>query len=224
MRRTSQLIALLAAAGLSLAACGGDDNKKSVDSETEDDAQSDTDGASDDGGDTDGNDDGGSSGDDALREEYVAAITGSVQADGSPFDTEQATCLAEGMVDAIGVDTIQAAGVTPEDIAAPDSDSQFDTVAEDLTEEQATAVVDVIFGGECFSFGELLASQMGEDGPEIDEEQASCIGDAFGENEAFKQAFVDALLTGEDNPEVAAAFGDILSIFAECEVDMTGLG
>ncbi len=209
MRPTTRLIALFVTAGLSLAACGGDDdNKKSVGAETDGDAEKDS----------------GSSGDDGLRDEYVAAIAESMQADDAPFDDEQATCLAEGMVDAMGVDTIQDAGVTPEDIATDDTDSQFEAVAKDLSEDQAVEIVDVIFGGECFSFGEMLASQMGSDGPEISDEQATCIGDAFAKNEAFKAAFVDTLLTGEDNPEVDNALSDIFSIFAECEVDLTGLG
>lgn len=163
-------------------------------------------------------------GGDSNKDAYVEAIAASVQQDDAPFTEEQATCIASGMVDAIGVDTIEEAGVTPDDIANDDDDSQFEKVTKDISEEQASDIVDVIFGGECFSFGEVLVSQMGDDGPDLSDDQIECIGDQFAQNEAFKQAFVDSLITGEDNPDVDAALGDIFSIFGECDIDLGDLG
>ncbi len=163
-------------------------------------------------------------GGDSNKDAYIDAIAATMQADDAPFDAEQANCIATGMVDAIGVDTIEEAGVTPEEIANDEDDSQFEKVTADISEEQANDLVDVIFGGECFSFGEVLASQMGEDGPDLSDDQIECIGDQFAKNETFKKAFVDSLITGEDNPDVDAALGDIFSIFGECDIDLADFG
>lgn len=55
------------------------------------------------------------------------------------------------MVDAIGVDTIEEAGITPEEIEA--DDNSFDAVGENLSEEQAAKLVDAIFDGGCVNMG-----------------------------------------------------------------------
>lgn len=185
------------------------------------------------GGDDEGSKDSGAkdSGDqvetpsDPKAQEYADAIAATVQADeAAPFDDEQAQCLGAGMVDIIGVDALEEAGIEPADIEADQEGDSFDAIAQDLSEEQAGEIVDLIFDGDCFSFGEMIAAQMATDGPELSTEQATCVGDEFAKNEAFKQAFANMLLTGEEDPELDAAFSDILTIFETCEIDLTALG
>ncbi len=91
-----------------------------------------------------GDDDSSGGGGDEVSAEakpYVDELKKAMTADGEELQLtgSQADCMAPKFIDAIGVDTLKAKGITPEDMAS-DSDTDFDEL--DLTDAQGTKMVD----------------------------------------------------------------------------------
>jgi hypothetical protein len=156
----------------------------------------------------------------AEEQEYVDAMMTSLKADETaPFSDEEGQCLAEGMVKAVGVDSLKEAGITPADIGG-----DGDVVFGDLPKEKTDQLVSLFFEGECFDFGALMASAIAQDpSVSIPGEKAECIGDKMSESDEFKQAFV-ASVTGDDSVDPFESVGDIFQIFADCDIDLADLG
>lgn len=169
-----------------------------------------------------GSDSGGSSGGDlsAEEQEYVDAMMSSLNADGAaPFSDDEGQCLAEGMVKAVGVDTLKEAGITPADIGGDEN-----LVFGELPKEKTDKLVSLFFDGECFDFGKLIAAGMAQDpSVSLPSDKAECLGDKMSESEEFRQAFV-ASVTGDDSVDPFESVGDIFQIFADCEIDLAELG
>jgi hypothetical protein len=161
-------------------------------------------------------------GDNGNKGAYVDAIAKTMEGDKDfPLEDKDARCLAGRMVDAIGVDTIEEAGVTPEEIEA--DDGSFDKVGANLSEEQASKLTDAIFDGGCVNMGELFASSMAAGGLNLTDEQAKCLGDEIVKNDDFKQAFADTIVSGTDDPDAADIGTALFEIMGECDIDPTDL-
>lgn len=165
---------------------------------------------------------GGSGGGDVSADEqpYVDAIVQSIKADETaPFSDEQATCLAAGMVNIIGVEEFEKAGITPDSIGA-----SSDPVLSDLSASKADELVTLVFDGDCFDFGDLMAAQLTQDTSlPLDQDKAACLGDAMAKSEGFRKAFV-AAITGDDSTDPFSEI-DIFKMFSDCGVslgDVTG--
>jgi hypothetical protein len=189
MRRTAAVL-LATAALLALASCGDDDS-------------------------------GGSGGDSqsADGQEYVDAIMSTFDAEDAGFPEEDAQCVAERTVDIVGVDTLQEAGITPEEIAAGDGE---DLLADfEPTEEQADAIVDGFF--ECVDFAELFVGQMTmTTDVQIDEEKLRCIGERMQSSEALR-ASLKASVLGDESTDDPFSEDAIFTMFEECDVELTDL-
>ncbi|MBM3674477.1 MAG: hypothetical protein FJW88_05895 [Actinobacteria bacterium] len=92
-----------------------------------------------------------SDGSDAETQKYVDAMMVSVDTSDFPFTRTEARCLAEQMVDTVGVDTLEEAGITPEDIE--NDDSELSDL--DLSRDEAAELADVIFDGDCINPSDL---------------------------------------------------------------------
>lgn len=156
----------------------------------------------------------------AEEQEYVDAMMTSLKADDSaPFSDDEGRCLAEGMVTAVGVDTLKEAGITPADIGGDGN-----LVFGELPKEKTDALVSLFFDGKCFDFGKLIAAGMAQDpSVSLPTDKAECLGDKMSESEEFRQAFV-ASVTGDDSVDPFESVGDIFQIFADCEIDLAELG
>ena len=153
---------------------------------------------------------------------YVAAIVAS--ADGQTFSAAETKCVAEGAVDVIGVETVQKAGVTPEDMA--------NSTESDLlpgfkpTEAQANALVDMMF--KCVDFGTMFATAMGATGVSIPTDKLHCVGDQLEANKAFRASLIATMLDAQTSTTDPAAGGDVesamLEVFAKCGVNLADLG
>lgn len=165
--------------------------------------------------------DGGSSKVGDAERPYVDAVAQSLREDPTmPLDDEQVECLAEQVVSAIGVDSFEESGVTPDDIAGGADLSAVGA----LSDDQANEIIDAFFSGDCFDFVQVLAeSFMTEEGGGLNEEQATCVAEKFLENDAFKQAFASSL-TGDQDVNPDEAVGDVFEVFAACDISLTDLG
>ena len=145
---------------------------------------------------------------------------------GEVFTKAQADCLAKGMVEVIGVDRLQSAGLTPSKITS--SSDSFKAVGEKLSESEANDLVDVIAGGKCFSFVDLVIksaakSSSGNPFAKLGETKTRCLFDKLLSGPAFRKAMVDSIL-GRDTSGSNAfskAFGNQSStfkIFSDCNI------
>lgn len=122
-----------------------------------------------------GDDDGGGTGISAgaagLRQEYVDAIV-EISDDGDEaFTVEDRTCMAESFVDGLGVDAMDEAGVTPDDIRA-DPDSGPGELGFDFSGEQAADFYDRLSG--CMNVRAFFLEGMGSGG-ELPDEAIACL-------------------------------------------------
>ncbi|MEZ5382724.1 MAG: hypothetical protein R2754_13150 [Microthrixaceae bacterium] len=117
----------------------------------------------------------GCGGDEVSKDEFSSKFAEAASGTGSPFDEEQATCLADAIYDEAGGDKIN------ELIDELDAGSDF---PEDLVDPLAKA------GPACVSAGDLMADQLAGVG---DQAQTDCIVSAINDDEAMNQQVWDAI-------------------------------
>ncbi len=115
-------------------------------------------------------DDAGDGGD--ASAELVAAIAGEIatpdEPDDLPIPAENAQCMASDIVESIGVDRLNALGVTPESV--PDELSEVD-----LSDAEVATVVDIQLG--CVDIRALIAESIVTGGG-FSAESATCLAEA----------------------------------------------
>jgi hypothetical protein len=172
---------------------------------------------------------GGGSSSSGEGKDYADAIAAKLRSGSSAdvFTAKQADCVANGMVDVIGVDTLNSAGLTPSKISG--SGDTFDAVGKKLSESEANDLVEVIAGGKCFDFTDLVikaarSSSTGSDPfSKLGETKTRCLFDKLLSGSAFKKAMVDSILGRESSGSDAfsKAFGNQSStfkIFSDCNI------
>jgi hypothetical protein len=147
------------------------------------------------------------------------------------FDRSEAECLVRGIVDAVGVDKLEDAGVEPKDLES--GDSPFKSLSNDLTQSEAEDVAAVITDGECFDFTDVVVAQMSEgaDNPfgKLDKTQVRCFFDAILKEKVVKQALAQSILgQGDSSAALQDAFSNqskLFSILGDCDIrpsELTG--
>lgn len=109
---------------------------------------------------------------------YVDALVEELQDDGTLTD-EEAECVAEGTIDALGADFLADNDITPEDIV--DSEGPQD-LGVDISEDQARGAAEAMITDCDVSFGASIAGEGASD------EAVECINDNLDEDD-----LVDAL-------------------------------
>ncbi|MGZ4675843.1 MAG: hypothetical protein ACXVJ7_00735 [Acidimicrobiia bacterium] len=149
------------------------------------------------------------------------------------FTRSQAQCLSEGIVDAVGVDKLKAAGVTPSDISS--SSDAFKAVGKNLSVAEAKKLVDVMTGGSCFNFTDLVVKSVEKSGSSsfgsLTKTKVRCLFDKLLNNAAFKSAMVDSILGRDTSSDAfSKAFSnqsDTFKIFSQCNIkpsELSGSG
>jgi len=123
------------------------------------------------------------------REDQARAniSSGLMEADGGFGSTSltegQANCLADSMVDHVGVDKLQRYDILDQDLVIqPDVDPS--TLEPRDAEAMANALLD------CVDVGELVFDRMGESADRLSDAQRQCLEDTVDEN-ALRRALVD---------------------------------
>lgn len=160
---------------------------------------------------------------DAIMENYDKSDADNV------FSRSQAECIAEGMVDAVGVDKLESIG-SPDEVA--NGDNPFQQLGKEMTQAQADEVVAVLTDGRCFDFKALVVKQAKADDSgsfdELNDTQVECFFGKLLDNKAFKQAMADSILGRDSSSDAfSKAFSDqseVFAILSDCDIKPSQLG
>ena len=166
---------------------------------------------------------GGGSGSDAYVE---AAMKGYNDASSSVKDTfsrSEAECLVRGIVDAVGVEKLQSAGIEPKDLES--GTSPFKSLSNDLTQSEAEDVASVITDGKCFDFTDIVIKQVSKGSNpfgKLNKTQVRCFFRQILKEAAVKKALTASIL-GQDSSSSALqdAFSNqskLFSILGDCNI------
>jgi hypothetical protein len=154
-------------------------------------------------------DDGGSDDVSDAAQPYVDALIASA-ADQEPgslqFEEGQVECVAPRWIEVFDPARLEAAGITPEELASSDDPP----AGLDLTEEDGAGLYDAMveLRGE---FVDSIASDS-----ELSEEDRACLEEQF-DDELLRRLFVVALSQGEDALQSdEALMSEMFSVFSEC--------
>lgn len=139
----------------------------------------------------------------AVKEGILESAGGD---DGFAISDGEAQCVAEDVVDALGVGGVVELGLSVDD-------AEGDPFA-NATDEQIGQVVDAML--DCVDFRTALLPEIAGDG--ISDESAGCVVDGMLAADFFRPALIDSLGSGgdvafEDDPEAAGA---MIEIVLEC--------
>lgn len=164
------------------------------------------------GNDTSKSGEGGSDKSDRKGEEqaYVEAMTASLMESGGDEETipkESAECWSGDMVDGIGVDKLEEAGITPETVGGSGDEADF----EKLSKDDRKVVADSFT--KCIDLEQVFMNSLASSGEEIPQEMKECF-EAI-DWTVIEKSFSEMILTGEDmdenDPAMAPLLGCMLS-------------
>lgn len=161
--------------------------------------------------------DGEATGAEATREDYVEALAASNE-EGGDLSDEDARCIAEAAVDAIGVDNLRDA-VTPEEIRDDPGFNPADAGI-DLGEAEAGQFYDGVSA--CIDVRQLFLDSLRED-QQLPPDVVDCIDEAV-DDELLRDILVAQLIQGEGeqlDPDLAA---EINQAIAPCQPTTTTAG
>lgn len=124
---------------------------------------------------------------------------------GAPLSEDQAECFADGMVDKLGVEKLQDYGLLDDDLGFVGDANPTDMSADDA--EAAAGVLT-----DCVDFGDLLRSQLEEQGDvKLTDAQLDCITDTIDEK-AIREGLA-AVFQGQDEDDnpLADSMGDLMT-------------
>lgn len=153
-------------------------------------------------------------GDDELLggDEYTDVLAASFEDAETGFGAtaEESRCAAEEIVDAIGAERMQEAGITAEQLSADE------TAGSDLTEEEGTVVADAVIG--CIDLAAAYA--RGFTGGQATADDTACIAERF-DDDIYRQLIVADVTTGSD-AKLPREVADVLAdTFVSC-ADLAG--
>jgi len=161
----------------------------------------------------------------AEGKQYVDALMKSYETSAAKksITASEARCISETAIDAVGVDALKQAKVTPADL---DHGSGFATMGKKLAKDEVDQVATAIVGAKCVSVGQLLLKQGAAESPAfsaVAPAKVRCIMITLGAPEAAQQAFVDSLLgLARGNVEFTESFRNIpktKKALTKCKVD-----
>ncbi len=141
---------------------------------------------------------GGGSGDEGKAKEAIAKELMTSGSSDFSFEQKDADCVAEGMVDKIGVEKLVDYGILTDNMSAEKAPSDVK-----LSDEDANAAADVFVG--CMDVSQVIKDAMGTDlSPEI----ADCLDKALTDD--VLHDFMVAAFKGDDSSDAMAGLTEPL--------------
>lgn len=150
----------------------------------------------------------------AYVDAFVAGLENESSDSGQTLSKAENTCIAEGLVDVVGVDALKEAGLTPENIA-----DNTNTELPAVSDEQREQLRELLFDSGCVDMAKAIAgSFQGSLGVGATDDQINCLAETLMENEEMQGFMVDGLLGQENEASAAALSGILMSTAAECGI------
>jgi hypothetical protein len=131
---------------------------------------------------------------------YVDALTTAfTQSPALPFDAADARCVSAIVIDAIGLDRLEAASVTPEVLAVA---TGIEGLGVDLDDDDAEAVA-TAFADCDISLADAVIAGSGQRGVPLPDEAADCVRDELDEDD-FAHVYARSML--DEDPEPSSEF------------------
>lgn len=133
----------------------------------------------------------------ATRDAYVAALVEAMAAEDTMFaGPDEGRCLAEAIVDGVGVDAIEQAGLTPEQFGG---DAGGEALAGLVDEQGASAIAAAMVG--CYEDPVAVFAEAFAEGasPEV----VACLRAELDEDELRRFFEIILFVDADDDPEVA---------------------
>jgi hypothetical protein len=162
---------------------------------------------------SDDDDDGASEEVSAEAAPYVEAMKENLTSssdDTFQLTDDQVDCLAPRMVNVVGVDRFEEAGVTPESIRADDNSMDLSDLG--LSESDGGKIYDS-FGACDVDLRSVFMDGFASEG--MPEEAQSCVEDAL-TDDRLRTFVVSLLVNGEDAMETDPDLGDLMGALMEC--------
>jgi hypothetical protein len=147
---------------------------------------------------------------------YVTALSKAIVKEGAfGGDATSADCLASGIVGAIGVSTLNASNLKPEDFT-----STADLNLSGAGDTKIDAIVDFLVSGKCVDLSKNLAASMqAKAGDSMTAEQAACVAGKVVKQDAFRRG-LRASITGSSATASEADADGLRTAVAECGVNL----
>lgn len=155
---------------------------------------------------------GGGSGSESSSDEGQEYVEALMAASRDPVATDQdLECYARSLVDAVGVDKLQRAGVTPEDMSVPDASLSDFGISFD------NGQVDAFWAGlnQCMNVRAFVLRSLAADG-ELSDDEVDCLDDTMSDD-LIKRFITGAIAEGEHAfQEDDQLTSDLVDAFGEC--------
>lgn len=141
----------------------------------------------------------------AEGQAYVdAMVEGSAALGNLDFNESEVRCMATAVVDEVGVDALQGAGITPDDVRAAGDI----TVTGLVDQAGAEALADRVAG--CIDWNAMVDSELASQDLGITVDQMHCMAQRIGESQLIRDVFVQSFMgtTAPVSPEAASALSD----------------
>lgn len=147
---------------------------------------------------------GGGSSDGFSRAAYVDAAMREFERNGAPISTKQAECFIGVVVDGIGVDRLNAEGVTPKEFASARTPS---TYIKDAGARKR--IVAEVITGDCFGLDRLLVPALRQGfGAALSERDAACLAKQLVKSDEVRRAVANGILGLPGGPDLSTAIRD----------------
>jgi hypothetical protein len=164
----------------------------------------------------------GSSGDSQTADgkAFVAAIMAQPNQD-SGFTEVERQCISAAVVDSIGLQTLKAAGITPDAVTA-NTDANSPIPNFKITDSQADGIVTGMF--KCADMGAFLLKTLAGSGKTpLPIDKAACLSKAFAASPEVRNVFKVQLTGGDTTAAQTALQNAVLPMAATCNISVTEL-
>jgi hypothetical protein len=159
---------------------------------------------------------GSSSGSGAYVDAAMKSYDNASASEKGPFTRTQARCLIQGIVDAVGVDTLKSNNIQPSDLEKQNQPLQ--SLGKNLSQAKAQQVAGVITDGTCFNFADVMVKEISNSGSNpfgrLTRTQARCFFNEILRSAEVKKAMAASIL-GQDSSSSAlrSAFSNQSKLF-----------
>lgn len=140
----------------------------------------------------------------AEEQAYVDDATAMLRenSENDDFSADQLECWVGEMVDGLGVDTLNGAGITPKTLAEGESDADLASLPEEDRKLIATSFTD------CVDLEQLFTASLTKETGDVPPEMQDCLADV--DWDSMESAVAEAILSGNEEMDEDTLMGPLM--------------